>query len=172
MGDDDFVVVDATECPIARSTLSWFQTSTRSRYKKKNTVKYEVAMSEDGGTPISFSGPFVGPEADITIFRAHLKKIMEERGWIGLADGTYQGEDAFLEVPPRPFHSLDGERREKCRAQSTRRMIVENLIARLKSFIILSVPFRHAVVKHVDVFRVILQSVAVDLQVRPFRRRR
>ena len=66
--DDDIILVDATEVPICRPTTSWLQTITYSGYKKKNTLKYKVAISESRGVPLSYSGPYVGPTSEIVIF--------------------------------------------------------------------------------------------------------
>ena len=66
--DDDIILVNATEVPIRRPTTSWLQTITYSGYKKKNTLKYEVAISESRGVPLSYSGPYVGPTSEIVIF--------------------------------------------------------------------------------------------------------
>jgi len=167
---NDQVIVDATECKINRPQFSWFQRATYSGYKKTTTLKYEVAMSEKRRLSISYSGPFVGPTSDIEIFRSHLKGEMEENGWIGLADGTYQGEPAYLLVSPRPYKYLTPYQKELHRRLSKRRVLVENLIGRLKSFHCLSSRWRHSVLQHHIVFHVVLNVVCVDLSFRPLRK--
>ena len=103
----DHVVVDATECPIQRPLEPWIESSTYSGYKKRHTLKYEVAVTEETGTPVHVKGPYPGPTADVTIFQESLKVKMQLLNLPpGLADGTYQGEPLTLIVPPRPFHSL------------------------------------------------------------------
>jgi len=168
---DDVVIVDATECQISRPTISWIQRATYSGYKKKNTVKYEVTVSEKTGKPVYFSGPFPGPAADISIFRSGLKGELRAKGMVGLADGTYQGEMWCLEVPPRPYKNLTVEQRAYHRALSKRRVLVENFIGRLKSFNALVARWRHSLRLHKIVFKVILNCVAIDLSIRPLRRR-
>jgi DDE superfamily endonuclease len=170
--EDDRVLVDATEVTISRPTVSWLQTISYSGYKKKNTLKYEVAISEDSGMPISFSGPFFGPTGDISIFRSKLKEQMIEAGYIGLADGTYQGEDDLLIIPPRPFHDLSSDEKQEAYLISKRRILVENLFFRVKVFKILSTRYRHNIFDHFDVFSVVLHIIKIDLKTRPLRKQR
>jgi hypothetical protein len=99
--EEDRLLIDATEVQIARPTKSWIQNITWSGYKKRNTVKYEVALSEKTGFPVHFSGPYSGATGDVSIFRDVLKQKMIEASYRGLADGTYQGEGDLLTVPPR-----------------------------------------------------------------------
>jgi hypothetical protein len=140
-----------------------------SGYKKKTTLKYEVSISQ-AGLPVNYSGPWPGPEADITIFRHKLKPLMEANDWMGLADGTYQGEDQYLIVPPRPFRDLTPIQREFGYRLARIRGMVENFIARLKAFACLSLCWRHSLQKHRFVFFTILIFVAIDLRMNPLRR--
>jgi len=165
---DDVVVVDATECHISRPTISWVQRACHSGYKKKTTLKYEVTVSAKTGKPVYWNGPFPGPTADITIFRSGLKEEMREVT-TGLADGTYQGEMWFLEVPPRPYKNLTPQQRAYHRRLSKRRIIVENFIGRLKSFKALVSCWRHDISLHKIIFKVVLNCVAIDLCFRPLR---
>ena len=43
-----------------------------SGYKKRTTLKYEVAMNLETGEPVWVNGPYPGPTTDITIFRSNL----------------------------------------------------------------------------------------------------
>jgi hypothetical protein len=164
------VVVDATECVIRRPCLSWFQTMTYSGYKKKNTLKYEVAICEESGLPISYSGPFSGPTADISIFRSSLLDRMVENDWYGLADGTYHGEGDRLLVPPRPYHGLSFF--EKCVYShlAKRRVIIENFLWRVKSFDCVNQRFRHESFLHHFIFHAVVNLVAIDVKFRPIRK--
>ena len=68
----------------------WIESSTYSGYKKRHTLKYEVAVTEETGTPVHVKGPYPGPTADVTIFQESLKVKMQLLNLPpGLADGTY-----------------------------------------------------------------------------------
>jgi len=58
---------------------------------------------------------------------------MDEQGWLGLADGTYQGEPNYLIVPPRPYRHLTPQQRAFEIAKV--RGMVENFIGRPKFLI-------------------------------------
>ena len=164
-----YIIVDSTEVRINRPSISWQQKAVYSGYKKHTTLKYEVAISPSG-FPISWNGPFPGPTADISIFRSSLQGKMREHGWSGLADGTYQGEPDELVVPPRPFRHLDHLRRQEYRILSRHRVLVENFFARMKSFHCLAHTWRHPLVRHRTVFKVVLCCVSIDMHVHPLRR--
>jgi hypothetical protein len=171
-GHDDRVLVDATECLMRKPTLYWTQKCTYSGYKKRNTLKYEVSISEHTGLPLSYSGPYVGPTGDIEIFRASLKQKMLDFGVLGLADGGYQGEDDLLFAPPTYYsYTIDtyAERAIR-RGHSRRRIKVENFFGRMKNFTILRQTYRHHLSTHQDVFVVVLNITRIDLKFRPLRR--
>lgn len=171
MGANDVVIVDTTEVPINRSSYRELQMATYSGYKKRTTLKYEVALSEQTGLPISVVGPFVGSTADITIFRSCLRNMMFYNNWTGIADGTYQGEPDFLLVPPRPFHGLTPEQRAFYHYLSQRRIVIENFFGRLKrTFHCLAIQWRHSILIHHLVFRVCVQILSIDLVWRPLRK--
>jgi hypothetical protein len=168
--EDDRVLVDATEVPIAKPTVAWVQNATWSGYKKRNTLKYEVAISEMSGLPISYSGPFCGATGDVTIFKNYLRERMIERGYRGLADGTYQGQSDVLTVPPHGYLGDTTDEAETRKALSHRRIKVENFFGRMKKFRILRDPFRHNLTDHHDVFNVILQLTTMELLSKPLRK--
>ena len=106
------IVIDATECVISRPKISTLANIVYSGYKKKHTVKYEVAVSEINGAPLSVMGPVAGPTSDMNIYRMRVRKILKEKGWLGLADGTYQGDYKYLVVPPRPYYNLTEKKKD------------------------------------------------------------
>lgn len=163
------IIVDATELVVKRPVNSSAATALYSGYKKKTTLKYEVAVDEATHRPVHVSGPFAGPTGDITIFRGALKKLMEARGWLGLADGTYQGEQQLLDVPPRPYKNLTKKVRARCKRRAKRRCFVEIFFARMKKFRSLWEVWRHDLLKHRPVFLFVLNLVSMDLQRRPLR---
>jgi len=129
-----------------------------------------VAIAQDSGKAVSVNGPFKGPESDMVIFRGYLLPLMEENGWLGYADGTYQGEDAFLVVPPCPYHNLTQEQKDFHRILARERVQVENYFMRMKNFQCLSQKWRHCLVKHHLVFHVIVHIVNIDMDFHPLRR--
>jgi len=119
--------------------------------------------------PISFSGPWCGATSDITIFRSLLKQKMLEFNVRGLADGTYQGEDDLLTVPPRGYKGDTDNERFIRRALSSRRIKVENFFGRMKKFKILRHVYRHDFSDHYDIFNVVLQITKMELVMKPLR---
>ena len=161
------IVIDSTECVISRPVNSIMANIMYSGYKKKHTVKYEVAVSETDGTPLSVVGPVAGPTSDMNIYRMKVRGILKEKGWLGLADGTYQGDYKYLVVPPRPYRDLTDRQRRFHHRLSKRRVIVENFFARLKNFRCLNVRWRHSILKHKWIFHVLVNCLSIDLEYRP-----
>jgi len=164
------LITDTTECPISKPKNAVHQRLLYSGYKKQCTLKYEVAIDAKSGVPIYWSGPFTGATADITVFRSGLKGVMERNHLVGIADGTYQGEHSLLLVPPRPFISLTPLERELHLLLSRKRVLIENLYARLKAFQSLSIRFRNDLLLHRLVFFFVLSVITIDLKYRPLRK--
>ena len=163
------IIVDATECPIRNPSLSWLQQVLYSGYKKMVTLKYEVAIDFISGLPVHYSGPVAGPSADIEVFRGKLKDVMRRKGWIGLADGSYQGEHDLLLVPLRPQHLLSPLEQLIIRFFLEKRVLIENLYFQVKSFKALSTRWRYHLLLHQLVFHVILNVITIDLKYHPLR---
>ncbi len=142
-------------------------TTMYSGYKKKHTVKYEVTVSELNGAPLSVVGPAAGPTSDMSLYRIKVRNILKRNGWIGLADGTYQGDYKYLVVPPRPYRNLTAKQRRFHKRLSKRRIVVENFFARLKNFRCLNIRWRHSILKHKFVFHVLVNCMSIDLEFRP-----
>jgi hypothetical protein len=123
------------------------------------------------GLPISYSGPFCGATGDVTIFKEHLRHKMIERGYRGLADGTYQGQSDILTVPPRGYQGDTTNESETRTALSHRRIKVENFFGRMKKFRILANTYRHDLSDHHDVFNVVLQLTTLELISQPLRKK-
>lgn len=161
------VAIDATECPLSRPKNSLLGNILYSGYKKKHTLKYEVTVSELDGVPLSIVGPVAGPTADIEIFRLKIREILKKKRWLGIADGSYQGDYKFLVVPPRPYKGLSSSQKKFHMKLSKRRVIVENFFARVKNFHCLCSRWRHNIFKHKWAFFVIINSISIDLEYRP-----
>lgn len=134
-----------------------------------HTLKYEVGLSSGSGLPVSYNGPHRGPAADITIFQEVTKDMLINHSWVGLADGTYQGESDILIVPPRPYQDLTQIQQQFHRFLAHHRIIIKNFFVRMKSFSCLSSHWRHSLHLHEDVFHVIICSLTIDLLFRPLR---
>ena len=127
-------------------------------------------MLESSGKPVFFNGPFYGPTGDVSIFDSGLCKVMDNLQLPpALADGTYQGHDKYLIVPPRPYKNLSPVQRLHYHALSHRRIVVENFFGRMKSFHCLVDKWRHACHLHVIAFVVVLHCVSADLAACPLR---
>ena len=129
-----------------------------------------MVISEKTGLPISISGPFSGPTADIQIFHYKAKHMMVDHEFVGLADGTYQGEDNILIIPPCPYASLGVLEKEIHCAIVRRRVLIENLYSQLKVFACLHSCWRHHMSLHFLAFYVILCCVSIDLLYSPLRK--
>ena len=151
---------------MAKPSHSGSQWAVYSQYKKRHTLKYEVAICPRSGKPVWMNGPFYAASSDIRNFRSGLLELMEKEGWFGLADGTYQGEYGYLMVPPRPFKNLSPEARANYHALASVRSRVEVYFSRMKVFHCLH-KWRHHLSKHPIIFFVILSIVSLDLTFSP-----
>ena len=183
LDEGDVILIDTTECPISRSKKKDVQQATWSGYKHRHTLKYELGLSEKKGVPVWVSGPYVGPEHDLTIFSQKLEKLMKKKGWVGYADGTYYSKkySSLLNAPQRRKRKKKGEKKrreiyrspeEKERAKmiSRKRIKVENFFGRMKYFRVLSERFRYPLKLHAVFFYLIAQLVTEDMAFRPLRR--
>ena len=147
------VSVDGTDFEI--SEPSPFSPSWYSHKFKGPGVRYEVALSINGGDIVHTNGPFpCGSNPDITIFRRLLIYKLEE-GEMVEADRGYRGEPTKVRIPVD--YATEAEKREKSVVRSRH----ETVNARFKSFRVLSDRFRHHIsddnmMKHGLVFNAIV----------------
>ena len=120
-------------------------------------VRYEVALSIQGGDIVWINGPFAcGRWPDIRIFRQRLiHKLLN--GEMVEADRGYGGEPAKVKTPVDYIHHR--ERRRKCRARARQ----ETVNRRFKQFAILSERYRHDLRTHKIVFETIAVLTQMDI---------
>ena len=102
-------------------------------------VRYEVALSINGGDIVHINGPFpCGSNPDITIFRKKLINKLDEGEFVE-ADRGYRGEPFKVRIPVD--YETEHEKVQKELACARH----ETINARLKNFQVLSNRFRHGV---------------------------
>lgn len=139
----EVVLVDATEQPVERPTRK--QRKYYSGKKRRHTQKAQVIVDGKTGRIIATAfGP--GSKHDFRLFKENW------RGALGtikiLADKGYQGLQHYHPNSETPIKKRKGqhqgkEEREANRRLSRRRILVENIIGRLKVFRILSERYRN-----------------------------
>ena len=123
-------------------------------------VRYEVAVSINGGDIVHINGPFpCGHNPDITIFR---KKLIYKLGPGEMveADRGYRGEPTKCRIPVDYMNRR--QKNQKCRARARQ----ETVNARFKQFGVLSQRFRHRVTMD-DMIRhkLVFHSIAIITQI-------
>ena len=102
-------------------------------------MRYEVAVSINGGDIVHINGPFpCGSNPDITIFRKLLIYKLEE-GEMVEADRGYRGEPTKVRIPVDYNNLIEKNKKNIVRARH------ETVNARFKTFKALSERFRHPV---------------------------
>jgi hypothetical protein len=112
-------------------------------------LRYEVAVSINGGDIVWTNGPFPCSWHDITIFRSDLM-LKLRRGEMVEADKGYRGQ-------PDKIRTCDDYQNKKERDQKRlARACHETVNGRFKKFNILKVPFRHNLSRHQNVFQAVV----------------
>lgn len=151
------VTVDGTDFRISEPqpfSPGWY-----SHKFKGPGVRYEVAVSINGGDIVHINGPFAcGHNPDITIFRSKLIYKLEA-GEMVEADRGYRGEPTKCRLPVDYMNRR--QRRQKNRARARQ----ETVNARFKTFAALSQRFRHRItMEDMSKHRVVFESIAVITQ--------
>lgn len=151
------VTVDGTDFSIEEP--SPFSPTWYSHKFKGPGVRYEVALSINGGDIVHINGPFAcGSNPDISIFRQGLihklapgEKVEADRG--------YRGEPQFVRIPAD--YQNDTQKHQKCRARARQ----ETVNRRFKVFGALGQRFRHRV-SHLDMslHKTVFEAVVVLTQ--------
>ncbi len=136
----DYLLIDSFETPIKRSSDSAKQKKKYSGKKKTHTLKSQL-MTDERGEIIQIDAGFDGPKSDIEIYRdTKLKKEWREKPKLG--DKAYLGED--IETPqkkPKGGELTEAEKAQN-RELSSKRVIVEHAVRRVKGFKILRQDYR------------------------------
>lgn len=148
------VTVDGTDFRIQEP--SPFSPAWYSHKYKGPGVRYEVALSINGGDIVWINGPFAcGRWPDLRIFRQKLIHKLEHGEMIEANKG-YRGEPLHARTPVDYLNIR--ERRRKCRARARQ----ETVNRRFKQFGILSQRYRHDLRTHRIVFEAIVVLTQMD----------
>ena len=140
-------VVDATEIEVGRPTNSAQQKLFYSGKKKYHTAKFQLVVLPISGVIIHVAGPVPGSVHDIKLFdTSGVSSILRHREFI-MGDSGYQGlESRGVEciIPRKKPRGSDRSREdmEFNAALSKHRVIVENVISRIKNFQIVGKKWR------------------------------
>ena len=120
-------------------------------------LRYEVALSINGGDIVHINGPFpCGHWPDISIFRQRLIHMLGP-GEMVEADRGYRGEPTKVRIPVD--YVTDGQKKMKSRARARQ----ETVNRRFKQFGALGRRFRHAHNLHKIVFEAIVVVVQLEI---------
>ncbi len=138
--DVDYLLIDSFETPIKRSSINAKQKKNYSGKKKMHTLKSQL-ITDEKGEIIQIDAGFDGPKSDIEIYRdTRLKKEWLKKPKLG--DKAYLGED--IETPqkkPKGGELTEAEK-AKNRELSSKRVIVEHAVRRVKGFKIMKQDYR------------------------------
>jgi hypothetical protein len=156
-------IVDVTECPIQQPYLNEWEFF--SGKKRRHTLKYEVTVHIQTGKLIWTAGPFPGSVHDLNIARSGFVLHLLPNEQV-LADKAYIGSPYFITpfcpactVAQKIFNNLVGRKR----------VCVEQVIKRMKTFCALHHEWRHELPLHGIVFNVIANIVAMAMMIEPIK---
>jgi len=149
--------IDGTEQIIERPTKK--QRKYYSGKKKKHTIKHEVTVVCKKNTKkqklriASVSKSFTGKTHDKKIYTTNRKTIPPDVEQIG--DTAYIGKDVNITVPFKSskLNKLTKEQKLSNRKLSSKRIVVEHVIGKMKIYQILSQRFRNKKNTHTLVFK-------------------
>ena len=150
------VTIDGTDFRIQEPkqfSSRWF-----SHKFKGPGLRYEVAVSINGGDIVHTNGPFpCGSWPDITIFRAELIHKLDELEMVE-ADRGYRGEPTKIRTPVDYRSEEDKINKSRARA---RHETVNNWF---KQFGILRQTYRHSLEDHQTVFRAVVVPTQLSIR--------
>lgn len=148
------LIVDCTEQPIQRPQKKqrcWY-----SGKKKRHTVKNEIIVT-DKGRIASASGDMAGRRHDIEVRRRGPPLPEDARVYADSGYQGYQEDHKEFEIPYKRSKKkpLTKDQKEYNRVLSSFRVLVENILARMKRYRILSDRYRYARSSHARKFAII-----------------
>jgi hypothetical protein len=146
-----FVTIDGIDFAVE----SGFNKKWYSHKFNSTAVKYELAVSIKTGDIVAFNGPFRGGQHDLSIFRYHLRRCLED-GEKVIADRGYRGDRKV--ITPCDMLPNNEEVQAKMSNFRGRHECINGRLTRWKA---LSDRWRHRLDKHHLAFR----SAAVLTQV-------
>jgi hypothetical protein len=133
-------LIDSFETPIKRSSSNDKQKKKYSGKKKMHTLKSQL-LTDERGEIIQINAGFDGPKSDIEIYReTKLKKQWLNKPKLG--DKAYIGEDIETPTKKPKGGELSEAEKAKNRALSSKRVIVEHAVRRVKTFKIMRQDYR------------------------------
>ena len=152
------VVIDGVDCMAQE--VSPFDSDRCSHKMKTSAQRWQVASCIQTGWPVDVDGPYkAGPWTDIRIFRNRLMHMLDDGEYI-VGDRGYQDGFQFCITK----NCEDEELQEMVKKVCARH---ETINARLKSFKILSTPYRNGDIRHGVTFKAIMNLVALQIQSEP-----
>jgi len=156
-------IVDVTECPIERPFLNEWEFF--SGKKRRHTLKYEIAVHIQTGRIVWIAGPFRGSVHDLTIARnGFIHNLFHNEQVLG--DKAYVGDPRFI-APFRPACTTAQEHFNYI--VSCKRLLVEQVIKRIKHFHAVCHEWRQSLPLHGIVFKVIANIVVMSLFIEPIK---
>jgi hypothetical protein len=140
--DVEVLILDATEQPIERPKKH--QKVYYSGKKKRHTLKTEIRITPKGRI-VHVSKTHPGSVHDFTLYKSEVPVPKETRAYV---DSGYQGLDKLHKQTELPYkasknNALDEEEKEYNHGLSRLRVKVENILAQMKVFRILSDRYRN-----------------------------
>lgn len=154
--DEQYIsmIVDATETFIQRPDPQK-QREFYSGYKKRHTLKYTIGIDVKGQQIVFLDGPYKGPEHDMTmIYKSNVLARLPE-GEVIMGDKKYIKHHKVVTEYDCPFNLLQ--------SFIERRVLVEQIIGRLKKFQCISGTWRHSLDRHSVTFRAVAKLVNFTL---------
>jgi len=165
-----FLIVDCTECPIQPIRQSWAtQRVFYSGKKKMHTLKYQLAVTLNTGTIVSYFGPYPGSVHDKLIMDRWCSTYEHElkQNELCLGDKGYIGQERCL-VPYKKSQSGPTEKQFNFILGDVR-CLVEQTIQRVKVFQCVSTRWRHDLYKHHFAFTVCCILANYSIEQNPIR---
>lgn len=141
------VIIDGTECPLAKPSKPLAQQVTWSSYKNRNTVKVLVGATP-GGLISYVSESYGGAASDRQIVERSNLTTMCDPGDEIMSDKGFNVEDLFIpkqvmvNIPTffKQKNRMDGKTVRKDRHIASKRVHIERLIGLVKTYAILRTP--------------------------------
>ena len=149
------VIVDGTECSVHKPAFPTAQQSTFSTYKNRNTVKVLVGVSP-GGLTSYVSESYGGSTSDRQIVERSSLPSQCDTGDSVMSDKGFDVQDIFapynvkVNIPTffKKRNRMDGSTVVKDRKIASKRVHVERVIDRAKTYKILTGPMNCAFFRH------------------------
>jgi len=158
------LVLDGTVCPINHPIDDSIQHAAYSGKHKIHSIKYEIRVHPVTGLLVWIGGPVYGSMHDMKLmYLGQILKGLFPSEFI-LGDMGYIGNWRII----TPFKNPRNLQEKILNALlSARRWIVEHVLARFKTFRVLSTRWRHDIQLHGFVFFVLAEIINIDMMYCP-----